>query len=150
MVETRRPMTIPRQCQRSSGPVLRMRDRSRGGGASAAGWANGGQAGMLVRAGNRRSAALLIVVAAFALAGCQPSVDVSRVTVDRHLPPALEVEIQLVTDEDGRSIVPDAIQGKQVFEANCAVCHGATGNGNGPMAVTLKAPEIDPLTALLG
>jgi len=105
---------------------------------------------MLVRAGNRRSAAVLILVAAFALTGCQPSVDVSRVKVDRHLPPAREVEIQLVTDEDGRAIVPDAIQGKQVFEANCAVCHGATGNGDGPMATTLKAPEIDPLTALLG
>jgi mono/diheme cytochrome c family protein len=105
---------------------------------------------MLVRAGNRRSAALLILAAAFALTGCQPSVDVSRVTVDRHLPPAREVEIQLVTDEDGRAIVPDAIQGKQVFEANCAVCHGMNGDGKGPMAFTLVAPDKDAFTALLG
>jgi len=88
-------------------------------------------------------------VGALALVGCQPAVDVSRAKVDRRLPPAEEVLIPLVIDEDWRPIVPDAIQGKQVFDANCAVCHGASGDGNGPMAPTLKAPDVDVLTAFL-
>lgn len=93
---------------------------------------------------------LLVVAALFALTACQPSVDVSRAKVSRALPPARQVEIPLVADEDEQPIVPDAIKGKQVFDANCAVCHGANGDGNGPMAATLKAPEKDVLTALLG
>jgi mono/diheme cytochrome c family protein len=91
-----------------------------------------------------------VVAAAFALTACQPSVDMSRAKVSRALPPARNVEIALVADEDEQPIVPDAIKGKQVFEANCAVCHGANGDGNGPMAATLKAPDKDVLTALLG
>jgi len=90
------------------------------------------------------------LVAALALAGCQPAVDVSRAKVDRSLPPAQEVLIPLVIDEDWHKIVPDAIKGKQVFDQNCAVCHGALGDGNGPMAATLKAPDVDVLTAFLG
>ncbi len=94
--------------------------------------------------------ALVGVVAVVALTACQPSVDVSRSKVDRTLPPAREVEIPLVIDENEQPIVPDAIKGKQVFDANCAVCHGMNGDGNGPMAATLKAPDKDVLTALLG
>jgi mono/diheme cytochrome c family protein len=94
--------------------------------------------------------AVMTLGAALVLTGCQPAVDVSRAKVDRALPPAREVEIPLVADEDERPIVPDAIKGKQVFAANCAVCHGANGDGKGPMAATLKAPEKDILTALLG
>jgi len=97
-----------------------------------------------------RPAALLIFAAAVVLTGCQPSVDVSRATVDLSVPPPERVEIGLVTDEDGRPIVPDAIRGKRVFEQNCQVCHGATGDGKGPMAYTLVAPDKDVLTALLG
>src|SRR5207245_4142594 len=97
-----------------------------------------------------RPAAFLALVAALALAGCQPQVNVSNAKVDRRLPPALEVEIPLVADEDERPIVPDAIRGKQVFDQNCAVCHGAQGEGNGPVAATLTAPDKDVLTALLG
>ncbi len=92
----------------------------------------------------------MAVAAALTLTACQPSIDVSGAKVSRALPPAREVEIALVSDEDERPIVPDAIKGKQVFDANCAVCHGASGDGNGPMAATLKAPEKDVLTALLG
>ncbi len=90
------------------------------------------------------------LVAVLALTACQPSVDVSRAKVERTLPPPQEVEIPLVTDENEQPIVPDAIKGKQVFESNCAVCHGMNGDGNGPMAATLKAPDKDVLTALLG
>ncbi len=92
----------------------------------------------------------LLVVALFFLTACQPSVDMSRAKVDLTLPAARQVEIPLVSDEDEQPIVPDAIKGKQVFDANCAVCHGASGEGNGPMAATLKAPDKDVLTALVG
>jgi mono/diheme cytochrome c family protein len=94
--------------------------------------------------------AALTLLAALALAGCQPSIDVSNARVDRKLPPPLRVGIPLVADENEQPIVPDAIKGKQVFDANCAVCHGANGDGKGPTAATLKAPDIDMLTALLG
>jgi high-affinity iron transporter len=30
--------------------------------------------------------------------------------------------------------------GKQVYELNCAACHGATGNGDGPVAFAVKPP----------
>src|SRR5437588_539112 len=104
-----------------------------------------------VRSPRAPSAALLAAAAAaLALTGCQPAVDVSNAKVARRLPPAVETEIPLVTDEDERPIVPDAIKGKQVFDQNCAVCHGPTGEGNGPMAATLVAPDKDVLTAPLG
>jgi mono/diheme cytochrome c family protein len=84
------------------------------------------------------------------MTGCQPSVSVTGAKVGVSLPPPQEVEIPLVTDENENPIIPDAIRGKQVFEQNCAVCHGMNGDGNGPMAPTLVAPDKDVLTALLG
>ncbi len=36
--------------------------------------------------------------------------------------------------------------GKEAFQANCAVCHGGSGRGDGPMARTLNPPPAD-LTA---
>jgi len=93
---------------------------------------------------------MAVLSAAALTAGCQSQVRVTGAKVDLRLPPPQEVEISLVTDEDERPIVPDAVQGKKVFEANCAVCHGALGDGNGPMAATLTAPDKDVLTALLG
>jgi high-affinity iron transporter len=30
--------------------------------------------------------------------------------------------------------------GRQVYEINCAACHGATGEGNGPVAFAVKPP----------
>ncbi len=33
--------------------------------------------------------------------------------------------------------------GRELFEANCASCHGADGTGNGPAARTLKTPPSD-------
>ncbi len=98
----------------------------------------------------RPAAATLICLAAAAVAGCQPGVSMTGARVDTHLPPAQEVEIALVTDENENPIIPDAVRGKQVFEQNCAVCHGMNGDGNGPMAPTLVAPDKDVLTAFLG
>ncbi|HLW47641.1 MAG TPA: c-type cytochrome [bacterium] len=97
----------------------------------------------------RAAAALAVLTAAVVAAGCQGRVGMSGAKVDLRLPPAQEVEINLVTDENERPIVPDAVQGKKVFEANCAICHGTNGDGNGPMAPTLTAPDKDVLTALV-
>ena len=37
----------------------------------------------------------------------------------------------------------DSIQGPNLFKAYCAVCHGATAKGDGPMAKSLKTPPSD-------
>ena len=34
----------------------------------------------------------------------------------------------------------DAAKGKVLFEQNCVSCHGATGEGNGPVGATLNPP----------
>jgi mono/diheme cytochrome c family protein len=106
---------------------------------------------MSTRAWRRRAvAAIAVLIGAVAVAGCQGRIGVTGAKVDLRLPPAQQVEIPLVTNEEEQPIVPDAIEGKKVFDANCAVCHGANGDGNGPMAATLTAPDKDVLTALLG
>jgi mono/diheme cytochrome c family protein len=43
--------------------------------------------------------------------------------------------------------VTSAQSGKQMFQAYCASCHGATGKGDGPAAAAFKSPPTD-LTAL--
>src|SRR5262249_50552822 len=40
---------------------------------------------------------------------------------------------------DGSSLA----QGKALYDANCAACHGPTGRGNGPLAVTLNPRPAD-------
>jgi mono/diheme cytochrome c family protein len=103
-----------------------------------------------IQSSRRRAATVLAVLTAAAVtAGCQPRLSFTGAKVGLSLPPEQEVEIPLVTDENERPITPDAIQGKKVFDANCAVCHGMQGNGQGPMAATLTAPDKDVLTALL-
>jgi len=43
--------------------------------------------------------------------------------------------------------VTPAQSGKQMFQAYCASCHGATGKGDGPAATAFKSPPTD-LTSL--
>ena len=106
---------------------------------------------MLRRSGRTRSAASLLVFAvAVLVAGCQPQASLRGSRVSVKLPAAQEVEIPLVADENDRPIVPDAIEGKQVFDQNCAVCHGMNGRGGGPMAKSLVAPHHDVLALLTG
>jgi len=38
--------------------------------------------------------------------------------------------------------IPDAARGDALFAQNCAACHGATGDGKGPMAAKLNPPPI--------
>ena len=105
---------------------------------------------MLRRLWMRPRATLLVLAAAVAAAGCQPQVSIDRSRTSVALPPTQEVEIALVADEQGHAITPDAVVGKQVFDDNCAVCHGMTGKGNGPIAPTLVEPQHDVLAALVG
>lgn len=34
-------------------------------------------------------------------------------------------------------------EGRKLYAANCAICHGAEGHGDGPQALTLKPPPAD-------
>jgi high-affinity iron transporter len=38
--------------------------------------------------------------------------------------------------------IPDAARGEALFAQNCAACHGAAGDGKGPMAAKLNPPPI--------
>jgi high-affinity iron transporter len=39
-------------------------------------------------------------------------------------------------------VIPDAARGDVLFAQNCAACHGAAGDGKGPMAAKLNPPPI--------
>ncbi len=94
----------------------------------------------------------VIAVGALFLAACQPTVDVSRAstTVRTGLPLAPPDRPVLPLGRDGRPMKPSAIEGSKVFlKAQCIVCHGPEGLGNGPAAANLKSPGKDLLTDFL-
>ena len=39
--------------------------------------------------------------------------------------------------------MPDAAEGRAAYDANCAMCHGATGKGNGALAGDLSVAPAD-------
>lgn len=53
------------------------------------------------------------IVVAVSVAGCAPEVESPRI---------------------------DVMRGKQIFQTNCAACHGANASGNGPASVGLALP----------
>ncbi|HXF81230.1 MAG TPA: c-type cytochrome [bacterium] len=91
--------------------------------------------------------ALLVTGSLFA-AACQPVVDVSRATARLAPPPPAPADERLVP------VRPSAIEGRRVFQrAQCVVCHGPEGRGDGPAAANLRAPGKNLMTdffALLG
>jgi mono/diheme cytochrome c family protein len=44
----------------------------------------------------------------------------------------------------GAAVAQDDVIGKQLFESNCAVCHGDSGRGDGDMSgiMTIPAPDL--------
>lgn len=42
---------------------------------------------------------------------------------------------------------PDAVAGKAIYEAQCLICHGGTGDGAGPAGAAMKPKPTDLTTA---
>lgn len=84
--------------------------------------------------------ALLVTGSLFA-AACQPTVNISRATARVASPGPAPAEERLVP------VRPSAIEGRRVFQrAQCVVCHGPEGLGNGPAAANLKSPGKNLMT----
>jgi mono/diheme cytochrome c family protein len=63
-----------------------------------------------------------------------------RLAAQAQAPP----QVPQVKLQEARGFV--GIEGKETFDAYCAVCHGADGRGNGPAAPALKLPVPDLTT----
>ena len=61
--------------------------------------------------------------------------------------PAAPAQKPVPTVKSVRAVPIVSVQGKDNFEAYCAVCHGSDAKGNGPAAPAMKVPPAD-LTAL--
>jgi len=99
----------------------------------------------------RRSAALLPPDAA---AGAMADVDaLSRLVADTAAPDSLDARVRLlaagltrrlgVTLDQLPSQTPSLARGAEVYQANCAGCHGAVGRGDGAQAAGLVPPPTD-------
>lgn len=101
----------------------------------------------------RTTAALaLTAVAALFATACQPTVDVSRAGIDleSELPLAPRDPPLLPAEARGMPIRPSAVEGSRVFvRAQCVVCHGPQGLGDGPAAANLRSPGKNLLTDFL-
>ncbi|MDQ7843323.1 MAG: c-type cytochrome [Armatimonadota bacterium] len=91
---------------------------------------------------------VLLVIGSLSVAACQPTVDVSQALGTTPLPSPAPPDPRLVP------VRPSAIEGARVFQrAQCVVCHGSEGRGDGPAAANLRAPGKNLMTdffALLG
>lgn len=84
---------------------------------------------------------LLLVIGSLFLAACQPAVNVSRATARLALPPPAPKDPSLAP------VRPSAIEGHKIFErAQCVVCHGTEGRGDGPAAPNLRSPGRNVMT----
>jgi len=75
---------------------------------------------------------IAVITLALALAACA--------TQPAESPPAPAVE---VTEAPAPETTKVAVDGAKVYAANCAVCHGAEGRGDGPGAIGLNPPAAD-------
>jgi len=82
-----------------------------------------------------------LIAGALFLSACQPPVDVSRATGEvAALAPAPRDPAVV----PGR---PSAAEGSKVFQrAQCVICHGPEGRGDGPAAANLKSPGRNVMT----
>ena len=64
--------------------------------------------------------------------------------------PPLKLEVMTLKMHNPLSPTPaNLAQGKERFDTNCAPCHGATGQGNGPVAHLLRHPPANLLFGVI-
>lgn len=87
----------------------------------------------------------MLVAGSLFVTACQPQVNVSRSSVNLQQGMALEPPAERVVP-----VRPSAIEGAKVFErAQCIICHGTRGFGDGPAAANLTAEQKTLLHDLL-
>jgi len=86
--------------------------------------------------GRTIAALAAVMVGVLFMAACQPAVNVSRVPAVRTgLPLAPKDPPLLPVDASGKPMHPSVAEGAKVFsKAQCLICHGPEGLGNGPAA----------------
>jgi cytochrome c oxidase cbb3-type subunit 3 len=84
----------------------------------------------------RALAAAVLALVAVACGGSEEPAPGSKVPVPAPAPPVPEPEAELAPVPAG-SLRGDAAAGKVLYGQFCAVCHGASGKGDGPTAATL-------------
>ncbi len=90
-----------------------------------------------------RLLSILLIAGSLFAAACQPTVNVSRATAGVAVPPPAPKEASLVPNQPR----PSAVEGHKVFErAQCIVCHGREGRGDGPAAANLKSSGRNLMT----
>lgn len=91
--------------------------------------------------GRTRLLPALLVTGSLLLAACQPTVNVSRATGKLPEPAAAPPDEPLVP------VRPSAVEGATVFQrAQCVICHGPEGRGDGPAAANLKSSGRNIMT----
>jgi mono/diheme cytochrome c family protein len=84
---------------------------------------------------------VLLVLGSLLLAACQPTVSVSRATGRIAAPGPAPRDPPLIP------VRPSAAEGARVFQrAQCVVCHGPEGRGDGPAAANLKSSGKNIMT----
>jgi mono/diheme cytochrome c family protein len=59
--------------------------------------------------------------------------------------PAMKIPTPPSWLSNAAALKPHVAQGRQLFQAACATCHGASGDGRGPTATTLKDSDGEPI-----
>lgn len=89
----------------------------------------------------RRFLFVLPIIGALLLTACQPTVGVQRASS------RLQAVTPAPRDPSLVPIRPSAIEGRRIFQrAQCVVCHGPEGLGDGPAAANLRSPGKNVMT----